>query len=401
MAKGKIVAGIEIGTAKIAVVVGEIVSGGGLNIIGFGNMPSQGIKKGEIVDFELASAATHAAITAAEKTSQTRIEEVFISQTGGHLVGLFNEGSVNVTASDNAVSKIDIERVIQEAKGKELPKDCVYIHHIQNSFKLDERMVANPLGMMGHKLSVGYWSVQGNVQKIRDHIHIINGFGLRVEDMIISSIAAGSMVASAEEKENGILTIDIGRGTSDFVVYKGGYIIKTGVLPVGGDHITNDISLGLRIDRLQAEKLKVEEGQALIEENLTNEKIGLAAVENGSQRMVPKHSLQQIIYSRMEEVFALIKESVAEVIVPSELTAGCVLTGGTSRLLQIDELSRRVLEMDVRLGVNPSWSQGELREPEYSVVLGLLHYALKRSEKTIHHSKREGLLSRVAKVFNL
>ena len=130
MAQGKIVAGIEIGTAKIAVVVGGIVNGGGLNIIGFGNMPSQGIKKGEIVDFELASAVTHAAITAAEKTSQTRIEEVFISQTGGHLVGLFNEGSVNVTASDNAVSKIDIERVIQEAKGKELPKDCVYIHHL-------------------------------------------------------------------------------------------------------------------------------------------------------------------------------------------------------------------------------------------------------------------------------
>lgn len=400
MAQGKIIAGIEIGTAKVAVVVGEIVSGAGLNIIGFGSMPSQGIKKGEILDFELASAVTHAAIREAEKAAQTQIEDVYISQTGAHLVGFFNEGSVNVMASDNAVSKTDIDKAIQEAKAKELPKDCVYIHHIQNPFKLDGRVVENPLGMAGRKLSVGYWSIYGNTQNIKNHMHIVNGYGLRVEDMIISSIAAGSMVVTQEEKENGILVIDMGRGTIDFVIYKGGYVIKTGVLPVGGDHITNDISLGLRIDRAQAERLKIEEGRALMDDSSINEKIILTA-ENGTQRSVSKHCLQQIIYARMEEVFTLIRESVSEVIMPSELTAGCVLTGGTSRLSQVDELARQSLGLETRLGINPSWAQGALKEPEYSVVLGLLHYALKRNEKVATHTKRGGILSRVAKVFNL
>lgn len=399
MSKQRLVGAIEIGTAKVVVAIGEITDGHSLSIIGVGESPSQGVKKGEIVDLQLASGAAHNAIVAAEKSAGVSLNEVYFSQTGALLDGFFNEAVVNVASSDNVVSPKDIERVTQEAKSKQLPPERVYIHHIQNPFKLDGRIVANPLGMEGRKLGVGYWSIHGDLKKMSESIHVINGFGLHVQDVIISSIASGSMIANETQKQNGVAILDIGRGTTDFVVYKDGYIIQTGVIPVGGDHLTNDLSLGLRIDTAKAEKLKLEYGKAIETETAEGT---VEIQENGGTRKVTKKAITQILNARVEELFKLVRCEIENVIETKELTAGFFLTGGTSRLIGIDKLGTKVFGEETQLGDNPAWAVQQLREPEYSTVLGLLHYALRSSEKKQESRiKKNRLFSKFAKILNL
>lgn len=400
MSQGSIVGAIEIGTAKVVVAIGEITEGPSLNIVGVGESPSLGIIKGEVIDFKSASTATHAAISAAEDSAGVNLSQVFLAQTGNHLQGFFNEGSVNVASSDCYVSQDDINRVTNDAKSKQLSEDRVYIHHIQNPFKLDGRVITNPLNMQGQKLEVGYWSVHGDIAKVRDHIHIVNSFGLKIEDMIISSIASGSMVADETEKMNGVLVLDIGRGTTDFVVYRGGYVIQTGVVPIGGDHLTNDISLGLRIDRNEAELLKKEAANATLSDS--PDLLPLNTVSARTQRSISKKALSQIVHARTEELFSIAKSQVEARCQIKDLAAGVTLTGGASRLLQIDAVARDVFETDVRLGDNPPWASDNLRHPEYSTLLGLLHYALRSKEKEgVLKVKKSGILKKVAKIFNL
>lgn len=398
MSKNQIVGAIEIGTAKVTVAIGEVVNGKSLNIIGVGESPSQGVKKGEVVDLQLASGAAHSALVAAEKSAGVNLTEVYLAQTGSLLEGFFNEAVVNVASSDNIVSSKDIERVTKEAKSKQLAPERVYIHHIQNPFKLDGRVVMNPMGMEGQKLSVGYWSVHGELKKMSESIHVINGFGLKVEDVIISSIASGSMVTDETQKQNGVVVLDIGRGTTDYVVYKDGYIIQTGVIPVGGDHLTNDISLGLRVETAQAEKLKLEYGKAF-ESDASEGYVELQS--NSGMRKLPKKAITQILNARVEELFTIVRSEIENVIEMKALSAGVILTGGTSRLLGIDRLGTRVFGEETQLGDNPSWALQQLREPEYSTVLGLLHYALRSSEKkNVVQVKKNRILSKVARILN-
>jgi len=172
MSQSKIVGAVEIGTSKTVVMVGEIVNGRSLNIIGMGQSSSAGVKKGEILDFRAASNATHAAIMGAEKSAEVQIEAIYLSQTGRHLQGFSNTGSVTVSSADGLVSASDIQRATREGKSKELPAERVYIHHIKNRVQLDGRTIKEPLNMQGQRLDVGYWSIHGDERRVRDHIHV-------------------------------------------------------------------------------------------------------------------------------------------------------------------------------------------------------------------------------------
>jgi len=400
MSKDTIVGAIEIGTGKVVVAIGEITNGTSLNIIGVGESPSQGIIKGSVIDFEAASSITHAAIMAAEDKAGVNLSSVFLAQTGHHIQGFFYEGSVNVSSSNSLVTQDDIDRAIVDAKSKQLPDDRVYIHHIQNPFKLDGRLITNPLNMHGQKLQVGYWSIHGDLSKVRDHMHLINTFGIKVEDVIVSSIASGSMIASQTEKMNGILVLDIGRGTTDYIVYHGGYVVQTGVVPIGGDHFTNDISLGLRIDRNQAESIKKQYGQAALSD--LTDTVVISTEGTQLSRNITKHAISQIINARAKELFSIICSELDSRIPCKDLAAGIALTGGSSRLLGLDSVAKEISGIDVRLGDNPSWACDSLRDPEYSTVLGLLNYALRSKEKRgILKVKKSGILNRVAKILNI
>lgn len=381
MNRSKIIGAIEIGTSKVVVLVGESSGRGKLRIIGKGECSSKGVTKGEIIDFKAASDCVHAAIYHAEQASGVKIEDVYLSQTGSHLESFYNEGTVTVMSADNIVSREDVYRVVAEAKSKELPNNRLYIHHIRNPYRLDDRAVLEPLGMEGEKLQVGYWCVTGDRSKISDHVGIINGIGMHVGDMILSSLASGVMVASDEEKRNGVLVIDIGSGTTDFVVYQNGYVSACGAVAVGGDHITNDLSLGLRINRKHAEKLKIECGKAFVDKKDADDRVWSVGDKAIGDRHIPKRAIQKIINARVEELFTIVQKKASEHVNLRNLSAGAVLTGGTSLLDSIEQIAANALDIEVRRGEFPGWIGDELRMPQYSTALGLFYYALTGSER--------------------
>jgi len=402
MSQSKIIGAVDIGASSVTVLVGDIVNGRSLNIIGKQDATSFGVKKGEIIDFKAISNSTHAAIMGAEKSAGAPIETIYLAQTGSHLEGFFNSASVNVTSSDNRVSSNDIARVTEEAKGKKLPAGRIYIHHIRNRFAVDGRSVVDPLGVEGEKLEAAYWSVHGDERKVRDHIHVINGFGLTVEDIILSSIASGTVIATEEEKRAGVMVIDFGAGASDWVVYQNGVVRATGVLPVGSEHINNDLALGLRVNRKYAEKLKLGFGKAVLEPEDKQEKVWMVGDQMIGDRRIPKQALVQVISARVEETFGLIKKQAGELCRPKHLPAGVVLTGGGAQLMQIEQAAEELLGVPVRQGELPAWVHPNLQKPEYTCAIGLLHFALNGQSLDDRTTQRRprGLLRRVTQLFS-
>jgi cell division protein FtsA len=403
MSYSRVVGAVEIGTSKVAVLLGEILEDGGLNIIGHTACSSSGVKKGVITDLAAASDCVHAAISTVEKSAQTRIDEIYLAQTGRHLVGSFNLGATNVSAPDGVIRSSDVSTAKEDAKRKKLPSDRTYIHHIQNPFSVDGRQVENPLSQQGNRLEVGYWSVHGDSQTVSDSLRVIHGIDLDVSDMIISSIASGAVLLEESEKENGALVIDIGGGTTDYVLYRKGYILHTGVIPVGGDHITNDLSIGLRVGRKSAEEFKLKYGRAYYESSDREKTEWLIGDLTIGDRQYPLAAITKIIEARIQETFEIIKDTLmdADIFEPSEIASGVVLTGGTSLLSGIDEAARRVFGIDVRLAEGPGDISKELQRPEYSTVLGLLHYALTGQEEAKEAVKPASILRRLSSIWSL
>ncbi|WPJ97203.1 cell division protein FtsA [Coraliomargarita algicola] len=402
MSQSRVVAAVEIGTSKIAVLLGEIIGDAGLNIIGHCVGTSKGVKKGEITDLDKASDCVHAAILKAEENAKTRVDEVYLAQTGRHLIGDFNVGSANISSADGIVRRADIDAAKEDAKRRTLPRDRTYIHHIQNPFTLDGRPVDNPLSKEGRQLQVGYWSVHGDSESVSDSLRVIRGIDLDVSDMIISSIASGVVLLEESEKENGALVIDMGGGTTDYVLYRKGFIVKTGVIPVGGDHITNDLSIGLRVARKSAEEFKIKNGRAYYESEDRDAKVWLFGDMTIGDREYPLAAITKIIEARVAEVFDIIKEQLvaAEMFEPSDIASGVVLTGGSSQLTGIEEAAHRRFGLDARVSEGPKDVAEELRMPEYSTTLGLLHYALTGQEESQQEAKPSGILRRLTGLFN-
>lgn len=402
MNDSRVVAAVEIGTSKVVVLLGEIIAGEGLNIIGHSICTSEGVKKGQIQDLNAASRRVHATVFEAEKNAQTRIDEVYLAQTGSHLSGGFNIGTANVSSSDSIVRKVDMEQAREDAKRRKLPADRTYIHHIQNPFLLDGRLVDNPLSQEGRQLQVGYWSVHADSARVSDSLRLIQGLDLEVSDMIISSIASGVVLLEDGEKESGALVIDIGAGTTDYALYRKGYIVRTGVVPVGGDHLTNDLSIGLRIGRKSAEQFKVTHGRAYHESADRDEKVWLIGDLTIGDREYPLSAITRIIEARVFEIFNIIKEELeeADLYQISEIAAGVVLTGGSSLLNGIEESARRCLGLEARVSEGPRGVAAELCHPGYSTALGLLHYALTGQEDKPQRSKSGGILRRLSGLLN-
>ncbi|MGJ8640939.1 MAG: cell division protein FtsA [Opitutaceae bacterium] len=402
MSQTRVVGAVEIGTSKVAVLLGEVV-GADLNIIGHSASSSIGVKKGVVTDLNSASDCVHAAIMAAEKNAQSRIDEVYLAQTGNHLLGSFNIGTTNVSSSDGVIRALDIEAAKADAKRRKLQNSRTYIHHIQNPFSVDDQLVENPLSKEGHRLQVGYWSVHGDSEIVSDSLRVIRGIDLDVSDMIISSIASGAVLLQDAEKENGALVIDIGGGTTDYVLYRKGYIVKTGVVPVGGDHITNDLSIGLRVGRKSAENFKVKHGRAYYKSEDRDEKVWAIGDLTIGDREYPLAAITKIIEARVSEIFDIIRCELeaAELLDPVNIASGIVLTGGSSRLKGIDEAAKRSLGLEATQSEGSPGVSDELRQPEYSTVLGLLHYALTGQESVQEVAKPASFFRKISGLLNI
>jgi cell division protein FtsA len=379
ISNSRIIGAVDIGTHKVTVLIGEIAGGRHLNIIGMGQCSSHGVLKGAVVDFKAASDSTHAALEAAERKAGTSIEGIYLAMTGSHLDGFYHEGAVNVNAADNLVRPADIELVNRLAKAKELPENRTVIHYLRRPYRLDGQQVGNPETLCGRKLEAGYWIAHGDTGKVSDSIHIINGFNLKVDEIILASVATGTMVTTPEERQHGALVIDIGRGTTDFVLYRDGCPWVTGVVPVGGDHLTNDLSLGLRLTTAQAEAIKLRHGSAVVTCRDRSEKVWLNGDFAIGDRQFPRQAIEQITAARFEETLQIVKRKLGVLLEPERLGAGVVLAGGSCKMPGVEDAATAVFGTTARRGENPPSLADELRDTTCSTALGLLYYGVNPS----------------------
>lgn len=400
--RGRIVGAVEIGTGKIAVLVGEIARGRGLNIIGVGVAPARGVMKGEVVDYKAASEAAHHALEMAEKKAGARLEEVWLAQTGPHLDGFYNEASVNVKSADNTVTQLDIATVCDLAKEKELPPGRSRIHAIRRPFRLDGRVVTDPEHLSGQRLEVGYWIVHGQESKVSDNIHVVGGYHLEVRELVLSSLASGSLLTTPEERVHGALVLDVGKGITDYVLYRDGHVLATGTLPVGGEHVTNDLAIGLRVTTAQAEMLKLRHGRATVQTKDRSEKVWLNGDMSFGDRQLPKSAIETIASARVQEIFEIVQKRLGAKLSAEHCGAGVVLTGGTARLPGIEEAASRVFGLPARRGESPGWVKDELKDPMFSTVLGVFQFGLRTMHEHQVPVRRRpgGVLGSLTKLFS-
>ena len=402
MSSSRVIGAIEIGTSKVVVLVAEVIDDSTLNIIARADCPTHGMRKGEVIDFKAVCQCAHAAIHAAEEQAGISLEAVYLAQSGRHLQGCYTVGMTSIQSSDQRVTPGDVDKIVEQAKGKELPEGRLFIHHIKNNFILDGKPVEDPVGLRGERLEVGYWSISGDQRNLHDHIRVINGFGLRVEDMIVSSIASGSLVLGDAEKQAGALVVDIGSGTTDFAVYKNGSVVYTGVISVGGDHLSNDLAMGLRVNRKQAEFIKKKHGKCVVEKEDKQSTIWLYGDYTIGDRKITQYAIAQIINARLDELFSIIKKQLGSLATPVEIPSGIFLTGGTAALPEICTLAQSHFKVPSHLGMPPRWVTEDLRTNDYMTALGLLHYGLTSKEGAIEESKQTSntLIHKVARILN-
>ena len=293
-----------------------------------------------------------------------------------------------------------MEHVSAMAKDRDLPENCTVIHHLRRPYSLDSRPVEQPIAMEGERLEANYWTVYGNDRIISDAIHIINDFNLHVDDVVLSGLASSVAVASMEEKKNGVLVIDIGKGSTDYAVFMEGRCMSAGCVPVGGDHISNDLSIGLRIRLKQADSLKHRYGSAIVEHKDKNEKVWLNNDLEIGDRLVPLWSIEKIIELRTRELLDVVRKKLGALARPERLPAGVILCGGTSQLKNIDRCAANVFETRARIGDNGAKASEELRDSQYSVALGLLHYGLHfQSQQDQSAYQGRGIMDRIKGMF--
>ncbi len=398
--KTTFIGAVEIGTSKITVLIGEY-TGRELAIIGCGECASRGVIKGSVVDYKAASECTHSALEQAERDAGEGIDLVFLAQTGGHLEGFYNEASVSVKASDNMIDGGDIRTVCELAKSKSLPAGRMVVHNIRRPFRVDGRLIpTSPEHLVGQRLEVGYWTVHGMEQRLADNIHVIRGFNLEVRELVLASLATGHMVTTAEERQHGVLAIDLGAGTTDYVLYRDGVPHTTGVVPVGGTHLTNDLSIGLRLTEGQAEKLKLRFGRANVQTRDKAAKVWLDGNFAIGDRQFPQLAIEQITAARAWEIFEVVKKKLGTAFSPETCTAGVVLSGGAAKLAGMAEAASKVFGVPAHLGEPPTWVAENLRDPGYHTALGLLYYGVSaHSERSAPARRGTGFLTNVKRLF--
>jgi len=372
-----IIVGLEIGTSKICTVVGDMNDDGALNIIGIGQSPSRGVRKGEIVDAAAAEECIREAIVQAETMADVEIRSVYLGVTGGHIRGFTNHGVHPVVSSDREITQDDVDDVVKNAKSVNLPAENSILHAIRQHFTVDGQAgVTNPVDMLGARLEVDVHVVHGNTNRISNAVRAVKGMQLEVEAVVYNGLAASLAVLTNEQKETGALVIDFGGGTTDYVVYMDGIIKHTGTLAVGGDHVSNDLAFGLKVPLGRAESLKIEHGAAIVDETVRGLEINFKSASTGFERSVSREHLQLIMAARVEEIFELIAADIDSAGLLNYLGSGVFLCGGGARIPRVAELATQTFGLPVSLGRTNCISgiKAALDHPEFATAIGLVRF---------------------------
>lgn len=366
------VVGLDIGTTKICAIVGE-VSEEGIDIIGIGSHPSKGLRKGVVVNIESTVSSIKKAVEEAELMAGSEITSVFAGIAGGHIKGINSHGIVAIKSKE--VTPMDLDRVIDAAQAVSIPLDREVIHVIPQQFVVDDQDgVRDPVGMSGVRLEAKVHIVTGAVTSAQNIIKCCNRAGLNVNDIILQQLAASEASLSIDEKELGVVLIDIGGGTTDIAVYSNGSVVHTAVLTLGGNHFTNDIAVGLRTPAHEAERIKLKYGCSMAALVHKDETIEVPSVGGRNPRVLSRQILAEIIEPRMEEVFTLVHQEIQRSGCEDMIAAGVVLTGGTSIMEGVPEIAEQIFNLPVRRG-SPKGIGGlvdVVRSPMYATGVGLV-----------------------------
>jgi cell division protein FtsA len=343
------VAGIDIGSSHVRAVIARPNEAGGVDVVGIGETASKGLRKGVVVNLDATVEAVKAAIEEAELMAGFTVQECFVGVAGQHVKGLNSRGVVAIPHADQRIQASDVSRVVEAAKAIQIPKDREILHALPQDFTVDEQEdVADPVGMQGQRLEANVHVVTVGAQSTQNLITCVNRAGLRVKAMVLETLAASEVVLTEDEKELGILLVDIGGGTCDLAVFEKGAIWHASTVPVGGDHFTNDIAVGLRTPVPDAERIKRKHGIATAALAPDDEAIEIPSVGGRSPRMLSLQVLAEIIGPRAEEMFKLIQEDVEKAGFGKSLNGGLVLTGGGSLLPGMADVAEHVFELPVR-----------------------------------------------------
>lgn len=373
--------GIDIGTSKVLTLVGEMTNDGHLNVIGYGSHPSQGLKRGVVVNIESTVQSIQRSVEDAELMAGCEIYSAYTGIAGSHIRSLNSHGIVAIR--ENEVSQNDVERVIDAAKAIAIPADQKILHVLPQEFIIDSQdSIREPVGMSGVRLEAKVHIVTGAVSAAQNIMKCMQRCGLSTSDIVLEQFASSQSILTEDEKELGVCMIDIGGGTSDIAIFTDGAIRHTAVIPIAGDQVTNDIAIALRTPTRNAEEIKIKYGCALQDLVDANQLIEIPTMGDRAGRRLPRRALAEVVEARYEELFSLALSEIRRAGLEEFISAGIVLTGGASKIAGAQELAERIFKIPVRIGT-PNHVSGlpdVLNNPVYATGVGLLVYGLRQRQ---------------------
>ncbi|GAB6140229.1 cell division protein FtsA [Methylosoma difficile] len=374
-AERNLIVGLDIGTSKVAAIVGELNADGSIEVIGLGTCPSKGLKKGVVVNLESTVQSIQKAVEEAELMAGCQIKSVFAGIAGSHIKSLNSHGIVAI--KDKEVTQYDIDRVIDSARAMAIPADQKILHILPQEFVIDlQEGIKDPIGMSGIRLEAKVHMVTGSVSASQNITKCIRRCNLEVEDIVLEQLASCYSVLTDDEKELGVCLIDMGGGTTDIAIYVDGAIKHTAVIPIAGDQVTNDIAVALRTPTINAEDIKRKHACALTQLADVDGVIEVPSIGDRAPRKISTQNLSEIIEPRYEELMVLVQKELQHHGFESLIAAGIVLTGGSSKVKGLVELAEEIFHVPVRVG-GPEQVTGlaeVVKNPIYSTGVGLLLY---------------------------
>lgn len=375
--ENNMIVGLDIGTSKVATVVGDVSEDNQIEIVGVGSHPSRGLKKGVVVNIESTVQAIQRSIEEAELMAGCQIHSVYTGIAGSHIRGMNSHGIVGV--KDREVSSGDVERVLDAARAVAIPADQRVFQVMPQEFVVDQQEgIREPVGMSGVRLEAKVHLVTGAVSAAQNIIKCIQRCGLEVDDIILEQLASSSAVLTDDEKELGICFVDIGGGTTDVAVFTDGAIKHTAVIPIAGDQVTNDIAIAMRTPTQHAEEIKIKYACALRQLANPDDTIEVPSAGGRDPRRLSRQTLAEVVEPRYEELLSLVLAELRRSGFSDLVAAGVVLTGGSSRMEGVVDLAEEIFHMPVRLGIpqNVTGLADVVRNPVYSTGVGLLLFGL-------------------------
>ncbi|HEX9873500.1 MAG TPA: cell division protein FtsA [Deferrimonas sp.] len=392
-----LIVGLDIGTTKICAIIGNLTDEG-LDIVGIGTSPSKGLRKGVVINIESTVSAIRKAIQEAELMAGCEIKSVFAGIAGGHIKGFNSQGVIAIR--NREVNNDDIRRVIDAAKALAIPMDREVIHILPQEFIIDDQDgIKEPLGMSGVRLEAKVHIVTGAVASAQNIIKSCNRAGVDVADIVLEQLASSEAVLSPDEKELGVAIIDIGGGTTDIAIFVDGAIKHTAVLSLGGNHLTNDIAVGLRTPMAEAEKIKQRFGCCLTSMVGKNETIEVPSVGGREPRILSRQLLAEILEPRVEEIFTLVNREIVKSGFEDMIASGVVITGGTCILPGMPELAEQIFNLPVRRGLprDIGGLADVVNSPIYATGVGLVKYGSRNMQAKNFSIGQENIFDKVTR----